>query len=98
MNILIISSSEGITLSLLRCLGLLKANAYVISIWKSSRLSRFFRFCKNYTSYTLSESSSSKEVEQLVANINDYCSNKKIDVIIPAGLLGTFFVSKVKKN
>ncbi len=98
MNILIISSSEGITLSILRCLGLLKLNPYLINIWKSSSSSRFSRFCKNYTSYHLSESSSAKEVEQIVRNINGYCQQKKIDVIIPAGLLGTFLVAKVKEK
>lgn len=47
MNVLIVCSSDGITLSLLRCRGLLNIRLHVISIWKSSGLSIFSRFWKN---------------------------------------------------
>jgi len=98
MKVLIISSSEGILISLLRCLGTLKATSYVISIWPSSKSGRFSRFCKDYTTDTLSESSSPQEINELLEKINDYCIKKQIDVIVPVGLLGTFFVSKFRKK
>ncbi|MDF5730304.1 MAG: ATP-grasp domain-containing protein [Rhizonema sp. PD38] len=94
MNVLIISSSEGITLSLLRCLKLLGIKSHVISIWDSSKSCRLSRFCINYVSYTVSDLS--QQVERIVSTINDYCRQKQIEVILPTGLFGTFFVAKIK--
>jgi predicted ATP-grasp superfamily ATP-dependent carboligase len=94
MNVLIVSSSDGITLSLLRCLGLLNIRSHIISIWKSSGSSRFSRFCKNYISCFLSEST--QGTEQITDIINNYCKEQKIDIIIPSGLLGTFLIALIK--
>ncbi|MBN3992903.1 MAG: ATP-grasp domain-containing protein [Nostoc sp. NMS2] len=96
MNVLIVSSSDGITLSLLRCLGLLNIRSHVISIWKSSDSSRFSRFCKNYTSSFVSESS--QDTKEIVNTINNYCKKQKIDIIIPSGLLGTFLIALIKEK
>ncbi|MBN3924814.1 ATP-grasp domain-containing protein [Nostoc sp. NMS4] len=96
MNVLIVSSSNSITLSLLRCLGLLNIRPHIISIWKSSDSSRFSRFCKNYVSSFLSESS--QDTEQIANVINDYCKKQKIDIIIPSGLLGTVLIALIKKK
>jgi predicted ATP-grasp superfamily ATP-dependent carboligase len=96
MNVLIVSSSEGITLSLLRCLGLLNIKSHVISVWKSSGSSRFSRFCKKYISSFITESS--QGAENIADVINDYCKQQKIDIIIPSGLLGTFLVALIKEK
>lgn len=96
MNVLIVSSSNSITLSLLRCLGLLNIRSHVINIWKSSDSLRFSRFCKNYVSSFISESS--QDTEKIANIINDYCKKQKIDIIIPSGLLGTVLIALVKEK
>jgi len=94
MNILIVSSSDGITLSLLRCLGLIGAKSHVINIWNAANSSRLSRFCDHYLNYPLSKPV--LETAALTAFINDYCDRHSIEVVIPSGLLGTFLIAKIK--
>jgi predicted ATP-grasp superfamily ATP-dependent carboligase len=94
MNILVLSSSDGITLSLLRCLGLMDAKSHVINIWNSANSSRLSRFCHHYLNYSVS--SDLVDTDEVTAFINNYCDRNKIDVVIPSGLLGTFLIAKIR--
>ncbi len=94
MNVLIISSSDGITLSLLRCLGMIGAKSHVINIWKSANSSRLSRFCSHYQNKPLSKSPIDPDLVTIL--INDYCDRHNIDVVIPSGLLGTFLIAKIR--
>jgi predicted ATP-grasp superfamily ATP-dependent carboligase len=96
MNALIVSSSEGIAISLVRYLSLKNVKVHVINIWHSSKASRFSRFCNSYTSHSISEPF--QETQSLIDHINQYCERKKIDLILPAGLLGTFVLSKIRNK
>lgn len=94
MNVLIISSSDGITLSVLRCLGLMNATSHVINIWHSSNSSRLSRFCHRYFDY--SRQSCSIDIPTVFELINDYCDCYNIEAVIPSGLLATFLIAKIK--
>jgi predicted ATP-grasp superfamily ATP-dependent carboligase len=96
MNVLIVSSSDGITLSLLRCLGVIGAKSHVINLWNSANSSRLSRFCNHYLNSPLSESPIDPNLITLL--INDYCDRHDIDVVIPSGLLGTFLVAKIRNH
>jgi len=96
MNALIVSSSEGIAISLVRYLSLKNVKVHVINIWHSSKELRFSRFCNSYTSHSISEPF--QETQSLIDHINQYCERKKIDLILPAGLLGTFVLSKIRNK
>jgi predicted ATP-grasp superfamily ATP-dependent carboligase len=94
MNNLIISSDEGIAIALLRCLSLHNSNNHVINVWKSNHASRFSRYRKSYFSYPMS--TSIEKSEEFIEKVNEYCKEKKIDVIMATGLWGTFLLSKIK--
>lgn len=96
MNVLIVSSSDGITLSLLRCLGLIGARSHVINVWNAANSSRLSRFCGHYLNYPLSKPV--PDTAALTAFINDYCDRHSIEVVIPCGLLGTFLIAKTKSE
>lgn len=97
MNILIISSSEGIFLTLARCLGINGHNVYGFSIWKTAGYARLSRFCKGSMAYPVTDKSQEMAIKAL-GNINEYCANHKIDLIVPAGLCGTYFSSKYRAH
>ncbi|MDZ8184585.1 MAG: ATP-grasp domain-containing protein [Nostoc sp. ChiSLP02] len=75
---------------------MLNIKSHVISIWKSSGSSRLSKFCKNYISCFISESS--PRTEEITELINQYCKQHKIDIIIPSGLLGTFLIALIKEQ
>jgi hypothetical protein len=93
MNVLILSSSDGIALTLLRCVGLNGHRGHLFSIWASSGFARRSRFCHGQVSHLLADAAT-QQVEDALERINDYCCRHQIDVIVPAGLWGTYFVSR----
>src|ERR1043165_5379792 len=96
MNILILSSSEGISIGLLRCLSLQNAKGFVFSIWGTSRASKLSRYCRGYRSCPISEAQ--PDLSALVSNVDQYCRDHQIDLILPAGILGTFILAKIKNQ
>jgi predicted ATP-grasp superfamily ATP-dependent carboligase len=97
MNILIISSSEGIFLTLARCLGINGHKVYGFSIWKTAGYASLSRFCEDSVEYPVLDVSQGMANEAL-DKINEYCLNFKIDFIAPAGLWGTYFLAKHSAN
>jgi predicted ATP-grasp superfamily ATP-dependent carboligase len=97
MNILILSSSDGIALSLVRNIGYRGLNPYVFSIWKTSRCTRLSRYCCGFQEHGL-DGVGTQDVEDLLDKVNNYCLAKNIQMIIPSGLLATFFVSKYQER
>ena len=96
MNVLIVSSSDGITLSLLRCLGIVGVKVHVINIWKSACSSRLSRFCTHYLNSPLSEAPI--DTGEITALINNYCDRNNIEVVMASGLLSTFLIAKIKSK
>lgn len=97
MNILIVSSSDGIFLTMARCLGINGHKIYGFSIWKTSRYAHLSRFCKGSMEHPVS-SKSHQSARQTLDKINEYCSEFKIELIVPAGLWGTYFVAKYRSH
>lgn len=95
MKVLILSSSDGIALTLMRCLGLgseQPIECFLFSIWPSLGFARHSRFCKEAALFEVANFSKAR-IDRAIDAINDHCDRWSIDVIVPAGLWGTYFIS-----
>lgn len=94
MNVLLISSSEGIALQVANLLDLRGDRCHVVSIWPSGQEARFSRRCHGYAAHVVRGFGPAERAEFLVA-VATYCVTHQIDVIVPVGLWATFVVSTV---
>lgn len=102
-NVLIFSTNDGHALRIMRCLSILKIRVCVMGNGKSRSITSS-RYCGNYYMYE------SKDLEEeyiydllekngnIINDINNYCKQHKIDIIIPAGIGATLFLSKIGKE
>lgn len=95
MKVLIVSTNENLALIVLRCLSALGIRACVmgVSTFHPIRLSRY---CDDYLRYELRDLL--EENDSIIDDINNYCKQKKLDIIIPTGIDGTLFLSKVREK
>ncbi len=95
MNILIVSTNDELAMVILQCLANLKMKIYIMS---ANRLSRVMlsRYCGGHFRYELNDLLDNSA--NIITKINNYCKQKKIDVVIPAGIDSTLFISKIKDN
>lgn len=94
VNTLVISTNEHLTLRLLRCLGILSIKADILALSNSSQSTKVSKFCRKYTAYAGNILTS--EWEAIAHQINQYCRQEKIAVIIPSGIQATFILSKIQ--
>lgn len=95
MRILILSSSDGIALTLMRCIGLgaqQPIECFLFSIWPSQGFANRSRYCKGAAIAEMTDFSK-PTVDCMVELINEHAERYKIDVIVPAGLWGTYFLA-----
>jgi predicted ATP-grasp superfamily ATP-dependent carboligase len=97
MNVLIFSTNEDFAVHILRCLSVMEIRICVMGISKFHPI-RLSRYCNNYYKYDLHGILGEKENGSIVNKINSYCKQQKIDVIIPAGIEGTLFISKISEK
>lgn len=100
MKVLLLSSSDGIALTLMRCLGLgseQPIECHLFSIWPSLGFARRSRFCKDASHFVVSDFLPDT-IDRAIDTINAYCERWNIDVIVPAGLWGTYFLSLFKER
>ncbi len=95
MNVLIVSTNDEYAMVILQCLADLKMKIYVMSANKLSRV-MLSRYCDGHLRYKLNDLLDNNA--SIITKINNYCKQKKIDVVIPAGIDGTLFISKIKDN
>lgn len=93
MNILVISSSDGIAVELLRVLRANGHRGYLLDMWLVGGLARRSRFCCGHVSHILKETSSA-QVSAALEAVNSACKRHSIDVAIPAGMWATYFVAR----
>jgi len=91
MNYLIISTNEGMALTVLRCLSLHNSINHVINVGKTSQSSRFSRYCKSYSSYPIS--ASLEQSEDFINNVYLQTTKWKTTQIILRLHPPTFFAS-----
>lgn len=95
MNVLFLSSSDGIALTLMRCLGLGSPEpvaCHLLSIWPSQGFANRSRYCQRSSFFEVADFSKAT-IDQAVEVINDHCVRWDIDVVVPAGLWGTYFLA-----
>lgn len=100
MKVLLLSSSDGIALTLMRCLGLGSEQlieCHLFSIWPSLGFARRSRFCKDASHFVVSDFLPDT-IDRAIDTINAYCERWNVDVIVPAGLWGTYFLSLFKER
>lgn len=95
MNVLIVSTNEHLALHILRCLSMLRITVHVMGTSKFHSI-RLSRYCSKYIRYELRDLL--EENDNIINGINDYCRQQKIDIIIPAGIECTLFVSKIRNR
>lgn len=91
-NVLIFSTNENFAIHILRCLSVMRIRICVMGINKFHPI-RLSRYCDNYLRYDLQDLL--EKNDNIVDKINNYCKQQKIDIIIPAGIEGTLFISKI---
>lgn len=99
MNVLIFSTDENFALHILRCLSVVRMRICIMGVSKCHPV-RLSKYCDNYLRYDLkniSEENEEHEENDIVDKINNYCKRQKIDIIIPAGIEGTLFLSKISE-
>jgi len=65
-----------------------------MNVWDSSHSSKLSRYCHKYKSQKLT--GAPNEIDALIASVNAFSKKQKIDVILGAGILGTFVLAKIK--
>lgn len=95
MNVLLLSSSEGIAIQVANLLDLRGHRAHVFSIWHSGQESRLSRRCASYVRHVV-EDLGAVPRERLLTAVTTHCVRHRIDAIIPVGLWGTFVVSALQ--
>jgi D-aspartate ligase len=91
-SVLIFSTNENFAMHILRCLSVMRVRICVMGISKFHPI-RLSRYCDNYIRYDLQDLL--EENDSIIDKINNYCIQQKIDMIIPAGIEGTLFISKI---
>jgi hypothetical protein len=94
LRILVVSTNEHLTLRLMCCLGILSVKADIFALGKSSNSTKVSKFCRKYT--TCFPDILNTEWEAIAKDINQYCQQENIDVIIPSGMQATFILSKIQ--
>ncbi len=74
MNYLIISTNEGMAITVLRCLSLHNSINHVINVGENSESYRFSRYCKSYSLYPIS--ASIEQSGDFIEIVNEYCKQK----------------------
>lgn len=97
MNALIISSSDGMSLMLLRTLKAADRKIFIFSIWEESAFSATSRYCDGFAVHRLDVCTDSAIAETLKA-INDYIVANGIDVLIPSGIWATYFMANYQSR
>lgn len=92
MNVLIFSTNETLAMYILRCLSVLGIRTCIMGLGKFHPI-RISRYCDNYSRYEFADLL--EENDYIVDNINNYCREQKLDIVIPAGTDGTLFISKI---
>ncbi len=93
MNVLIITTAGFRTLPVLRCLSGIGASVYIMSISKAYAI-RFSRHCRELIQIDKKQLEDTSD--ELIKKIEEYSRYKSIEIIIPAGLEATIFLSKIK--
>jgi len=91
MNILVISTEEYLTLRLLKCLAPLDAVVHVFGAGPAIRASRHCQHYKAYSSSALDHPSA-----QVYGDIDRYCRQHAIDVVLPSGMASGFLLADWK--
>jgi len=97
MNALIISSSDGMSLMLLRTLKAPDRKIFVFSIWEESAFSATSRYCAGFAAHRLDVCSDSAIAETLKA-VNDYIAANGITILIPSGIWATYFMANYQSR
>lgn len=90
---LIFSTNENIAMHILRCLSDVRIRTCVMGISKFHPI-RLSRYCDNYVTYKLQDLL--EDDNDIINNINNYCVQQKIDIVMPAGIEATLFVSEIR--
>ena len=91
MNVLVVSSDEYLTLRLLKCLAALDAAVHVLGVGAAVRASRH---CRRYTAYDLS--APRHPFASVREDIDRYCRQQAIDVVLPSGMESVFLLAALK--
>lgn len=94
-GILILSTNESFAVRIMSCLLILKIRISVMGVGKFHPI-RLSRYCSDYHRYEYSDLL--EENDNIIKDINDYCSQQELDIIIPAGIESTLFLSKMGKR
>jgi glutathione synthase/RimK-type ligase-like ATP-grasp enzyme len=94
MRILIISSSEGMALMLLRCMRSPGRKTYIFSVWEEEGFSRQSRYCDGYAAHPLTTCSEST-IKTCLEALNENIRSNHIDAIVPSGIWATYFLANV---
>ena len=94
MRTLIISSSEGMTLMLLRSLQSSDKRVFVFSLWEREGFSRLSRYCDGYKAQPLMTCSESA-IGACLASLNECIRLERIDTVVPSGIWATCFLASV---
>jgi len=94
VKILVVSTNEHLTLRLLRAISRLSIKADILALNKSSSSTKVSKFCRKYTRY--SHDSVALNWEDIAENINQYCKQENIDVVIPSGMQSTLILSEIQ--
>lgn len=95
MNILILSTNDKHMLNLVRCLSVLGTKICIMSMNKFHPV-RLSRYCSGYLRFSLQDLL--EENDNIIDGINNYCDEQKLDIIIPAGIESTLFISKIRNR
>ncbi len=97
VNVLIVSSSESIALTLLGLLRLRGHHGHMLNVWHSMEYARLSRYISGYQTAVISDLSHD-ECQRFLETVNTYCRQHAIDMILPSGLWGTIVAASLQAS
>ncbi len=93
VSVLIISTNETQSIHVLRCLSILRTRIHIMGVSRFHPI-RLSKYCDNYIKVEKQNLLIGKE--DTINDINNYCRQYKIDIVIPVGIDATLFISKIR--